>query len=212
MSIGKTNRRRAQSSEQGFSLLEGLFAAALLLVVAVSVLPLFMRALESNIRGGRSSQASTFITAELEENNQATIDRDDWQLTGATQNVRTFNRRYWDTGNLHSEGTPAKLGDEEWVDLRTDAAGPILWARDFAIRKYSYADIHIAIDVEGGALSSLGDPRLFDSPLATDMGGDLNNAHLTEFRISIQQDRQENSADNLLNVGQRMTVGQFRVY
>ncbi|MEM7582402.1 MAG: hypothetical protein AAF560_03400 [Acidobacteriota bacterium] len=203
---------RGRRGEQGFSLLEGLFAAALLLVVAVSVLPLFMRALESNTRGGRASQASTLVTAELEEINQASIDRADWQLVGATQNVRSLNRLYWDTGDLASDSSPAKLGDEVWVDSRGAASGPILWARDFEIRKYSFADIHITINVDGTTLESLGDPRLFDSPLTTDGSGELNNAHLTEFRVSLQQDRQEGVSDQLLNVGQRMTVGQIRVY
>ncbi len=202
----------ARAGEEGFSMLEGLFAAALLLVVAVSTLPLFMRAIESNTRGGRSSQASTFVTAELEELSQASIDRADWQLTGSNTDVLTFTRRYWDLGNLHSEGTPARLGDESWVDNRADAAGPILWTRDFEVRKYSFADIHVTIDVEGSTLTSLGDPRLFDTPLTTDTGGDTNNAHITEFRISLEQDRQQATTDALLNVGQRMTVGQFRVY
>ncbi len=196
-------------SEAGFSLLEGLFAAALLLVVAVSILPLFMRALESNTRGGRASQVSTFVTAELEEINQATIDRDDWKLTGANTSVLTFPTSFWDTGQLYaSEGSPAKIGDEGWIDNAAAATGLVLWSRDMTVRKYSFADVHITIEVGGGSLATLGDPRLFDSPLTTDTDGDVFNDHFTEFRVSLR----ENRAETPLNSGQRMTVGQLRVY
>ena len=196
-------------NEAGFSLLEGLFAAALLLVVAVSILPLFMRALESNTRGGRSSQVSTFVTAELEEINQASIDRDDWKLTGANTSVLTFPTRYWDTGQLYaSEGSPSQIGDEGWVDNVGDALGLILWSRDMTVRKYSFADVHITIEVGGSTLSTLGDPRLFDSPLTTDTDGDVFNDHFTEFRVSLREDREGIPLDS----GQRMTAGQLRVY
>ena len=202
----RTVKRRQES---GFSLLEGLFAAALLLVVAVSILPLFMRALESNTRGGRSSQVSTFVTAELEEINQASVDRADWQLVGASTNVLTFPTQYWDTGQLYtSDGSPAELGDEGWVDDASTAAGPILWSRDMTVRKYSFADVHVTIEVGGALLSTLGDPRLFDSPLSTDSDGDVFNDHFTEFRVSLREDREGIPLDS----GQRMTVGQFRAY
>lgn len=205
-SIKMTSHRR---QEAGFSLLEGLFAAALMLVVAVSILPLFMRALDSNTRGGRASQVSTFVTAELEEVNQATIDRDDWQLTGANTSVLTFPTSYWDTGQLYaSEGSPAQIGDEGWIDDASAAAGPILWSRDMTVRKYSFADVHITIEVGGAALATLGDPRLFDSPLTTDSDGVVFNDHFTELRVSLREDR----AGIPLSSGQRMTTRHFRVY
>ncbi|MEM7351211.1 MAG: hypothetical protein AAF657_10420 [Acidobacteriota bacterium] len=197
------------SAEAGFSLLEGLFAAALLLVVAVSILPLFMRALESNTRGGRSSQLSTFTTAELEEVGQAPINRPDWDLVTPGQNVLQLASLKWDTGPLFQDkDNPALLGDGDWIAAAATPQGLTLWTRDLAIRKYSFADIHTTIDVDGVTLSTLGDPRLFDSPLTTDADGDLFNAHMTEFRVSLVEDREGLP----LAAGQRMTVGHFRVY
>ncbi len=200
--------RPGRDREAGFSLIEGLMAAGLLLVVAVSVLPLFMRALDSNTRGGRASQVSTLITAALEEINQATVDRADFQLTGADSGVREMGTRYWDMGEFYTEGSPAEIGDERWVANETDADGPVLWSRELDVRKYSFADVHQSILVEGTALAALGDPRWFDSPLQTDDEGDLYNAHITEFRVHIVENREGIP----LNSGQRMTVGHFRTF
>ena len=199
---------RAGTGQAGFSLLEGLFAAALLLVVAVSILPLFVRALESNTRGGRSSQLSTFVQAELEELNQATIDRDDWNLSVAGTSVLQFPPLFWDTGQLYTDdSSPAQLGDEGWVQT-PGANAQILWSRDLAIRKYSFADIHTSINIDGVTLSTRGDPRLFDRPLETESDGELHNSHISEFRVSMREDR-----DGIpLSAGQRMTIGHFRTY
>ncbi len=194
--------------EAGFSLVEGLIAAALLLVVAVSVLPLFMRALESNTRGGRASQVTTLVTAAIEEINQATVDRADFQLTGSESGIRETGTMYWDMGALYEEGSPAKLGDAEWIADDTTASGPVLWSRDLDIRKYSFADVHTSIKVGDQELTTLGDPRWFDSPLETDDDGDLYNAHITEFRVHIVEDRDGIPLDS----GQRMTVGHFRTF
>ncbi len=86
--------------------------------------------------------------------------------------------------------------------------GPVLWSRELDIRKYSFADVHSSIEVGDTELSTLGDPRWFDSPLETDDDGDLYNAHITEFRVHIVQDREGIPLDS----GQRMTIGHFRTF
>ncbi len=202
--------------EAGFSLIEGLMAAALLLIVAVSVLPLFMRALESNTRGGRASQLSALTVGALEEVNQATVDREDFQLDGTTTvlpdgtiaGVRHTGTVYWDLGKLYEEGDPADIGDERWVADKDFAAGPVLWSRSLDVYKYSFADVHRAITVGASSLSTLGDPRWFDSPLNSDDEGDLYDAHITEFRVHIVQDREGIPVGS----GQRMSIGHFRTY
>ncbi len=201
--------------EAGFSLIEGLMAAALLLIVAVSVLPLFMRALESNTRGGRASQLSALTVGALEEVNQATVDREDFQLDattvlpgGAIAGVRRTGTVYWDLGNLWEDDDPAKIGDERWVADKDSAAGPVLWSRSLDVYKYSFADVHRAITVGTASLSTLGDPRWFDSPLNSDDEGDLYDAHITEFRVHIVQDREGIPVGS----GQRMSIGHFRTY
>ena len=49
---------RARHAEAGFSLLEGLIAAALLLLVLVSILPLFSQAMLNNLQGNDASYVS----------------------------------------------------------------------------------------------------------------------------------------------------------
>ena len=196
---------RPRSGEAGFSLVEGLIAAALLLVVAVSVLPLFTRALESNISGGRSSQLSTFVTADIESVNQMLVDRDEWDVaaSGGTLDLGTT---FWDLGPLFdTAGVPDTLGDEAWVDAVTDAQGPVLWSRNISVRKYSLADLQIlaGTDVAEDALTAVGNPMLFDMPLTDD-----EDAHIVEVRVSIKENR-----DALpVGSGKRITVGHFRAF
>ena len=199
---------RVMPSEAGFSLVEGLVAAGLLLVVAVSVLPLFIRALESNTRGGRASQVSTFVSAQIEEINQASIDRPEWQLSGAGAGVRETGTVFWHLGPEVVNAPRAVIGDERWVATEAEATGLVIWQRKMDVRKYSFADVHTSIMVGTTELATLGDPRWFDSPLTNDDDGEVYDAHLTEFRVHLREDREGIPLDS----GQRMTVGHFRVF
>ena len=188
--------------QAGFSLIEGIIAAGLLLVVAVAVLPIFVRALDSNLSGGRRSQLSTFASGELEELNQQSVDQAAWSVAGAPGGVLERGSRFWDSGpNLE----PDLLGDEAWVDvLPADPDRLVLYQRSSStVRKYNLADIQIVVGAGGGLASSGVDPMLFDSPLADDDG-----AHLTEIRVSIRENREALPAAS----GKRITVRQFRVY
>ncbi len=49
---------RPASSEAGFSIVEGLIAALLLLVVTLGILPLFSRAMNNNVKGNDSTRQS----------------------------------------------------------------------------------------------------------------------------------------------------------
>lgn len=203
----RTYRAKLPSSrgQAGFSLIEGLMAAGLLLVIAVSILPLFTRALESNVSGSRSSQMSTFVSADLEEVNQLTVDRDEWEVA-ASGGVRTLIPMFWDTGPLFSTpGIPEQLGDEQWIDDADDALGLVIWSRNVSIRKYSLSDLQIlaGTDVGDDVIVAAGHPMLLDTPLPDD-----ESAHLTEVRVSIRENR--NSIP--VGSGRRITVGHFRAF
>lgn len=190
--------------QAGFSLVEGLIATALLLVIAVSVLPIFMRALDSNLSGGRSSQLSTFVHADIEAVNQEPVDQDAWEVGGTGTGVLALGEDFWDIGpplpNLY-------LGDEQWVDTELDATGPssLMWSREIEIRKYSLADIQVLIgtDPTTGLVTSGVSPLLFDDPLTDD-----TEAHLAEFRVTIKEKRDALPAAS----GKRITVGHFRAF
>ncbi len=55
-----------RSSEAGFSVIEGLIAALLLLVVTLGILPLFSRAMSNNVKGNDSTRQSNGATDSLE--------------------------------------------------------------------------------------------------------------------------------------------------
>ncbi len=195
----------AKRGEAGFSLIEGLMAAGLLLIIAISILPIFTRALESNVSGSRSSQMSTFVSADLEEVNQLTVDRDEWEVA-ASGGVRTLAPMYWDTGPLFgTAGIPDMLGDEQWIADETAAQGLVIWSRNVSVRKYSLSDLQIlaGTDVSDDIIVAAGHPMLLDTPLDDD-----ESAHLTEVRVSIIENRESMPA----GAGRRITVNHVRAF
>ena len=194
LSITHRTVRPRPAPRDGFSLVEVLLAATLLLVVVVSVLPLFSNALERNAAGGRASVMTTFAMEDLEEINQGAIDHDDWDLTA---NVLDLGKEYW------ADAAADRMGDERW-EADTLSGGPFYWERSAKIRKYLYADVTPGyIDVEGAGIVGLGHPELYDSPVSSDGSG----VHIVELRVTIQP-----RSGLPLSQGQQLTVGHFRAY
>ena len=61
-----TPRIPSASNEAGFSIIEGLIAALLLLVVTLGILPLFSRAMNNNVKGNDSTRQSNGATDAFE--------------------------------------------------------------------------------------------------------------------------------------------------
>jgi hypothetical protein len=59
-------RSENRSSEEGFSIIEGLIATALLLIVTVGILPLFTRSMANNLRGNVSTRQANGTVDEFE--------------------------------------------------------------------------------------------------------------------------------------------------
>ncbi len=193
--------------DPGFSLVEVLLASALLLVVVVSIVPLFTRSLSSNAAGGRASAMSTFAMENLEEANQGTVDHPYWEIGGTlssatmTGNVLDFGKEYW---SVAAEG---QLGDEGWQE-DTTGGGLFLWERSIKMRKFTYADVLPGnLDVTGSGLTALGHPELYDSPLGDESGPAAKTIHLLEIRVTIQP-----HTGLPLSQGQQMTVGHYRTF
>lgn len=205
--------RRRKMANGGFSLLESLFAAALLFVVAVSIIPLFTRALQSNAAGGWSNVMTNFVGENLESANQMVLDHENLDLP--INGVLQVDAQYWNSGATDSADGDRIIGDGGWED-DPDGPGLVLWMRRASVRKYSFADISIGtISADGSdTLIPLGNPELFDSPLTTDDGANGYKAHLTEIRVTVQPCRRCNGdePDEFLALGQRMTVSHFRAY
>ena len=198
---GRRARMSRGSAAGGYSLIEVLFASILLLVVAISIIPMFTRALQSNLAGGRSSAMATFAASDMEVVNEKAIDHEDYALEGTDfVNVAT---QYWNMGEGAADGeSNAYLGDEVWQD--DDETGMILWQRTTDVRKYAISDILPIVDTSGTTLVGYGThPRIFDLPLKP---GEEGSKHLVEFRVQIEPFSESFGA------GGQITISHFRTY
>ncbi len=112
--------------EQGLSLVETLIAAAMLLIVAIGVLPLFTRALSHNIAGRESTMVSNMAKSEVEEMVQIPFDSA-LLVLGAGQTENGVEE-YW------SETQRRWLTTLPSTDKTT-------WVRSTIVRQYSINDL-----------------------------------------------------------------------
>lgn len=172
-------RRRSPSlvAGRGFTILELLVAAGLLLVVLVGLLPLFMRSIMENVEGRESTQVSNHGRSELETFKQLRFNNPELDITTGTE---TVVQQYWTAGD------PDYVGDERWVD--TVPAGEFgLWDRTTTVRQYGINGV-IDNDLDGIIDQIIGledadyDGQL-DNPLP---GGSLPGAiHLKEVDVQV---------------------------
>jgi hypothetical protein len=73
-------RLENRPGEAGYSVIEGLIAAALLLIVTVGVIPLFTRSMINNLRGNDSTRISNGAVDELERATEAPFNSGDMSL------------------------------------------------------------------------------------------------------------------------------------
>ena len=171
-------RSALRSAAKGFTILEVLVAAGLLLVVLVGLLPLFMRSIMENVEGRESTQVSNHGRSELEIMKQLRFNNPELDITTGTE---TVVQRYWTMGD------PDYVGDEEWVD--TVPAGEFgLWDRTTTVRQYGINNV-IDTDLDGVidqivGLEDADYDGYLDNPLAA---GTLPGAiHLKEVDVEVQ--------------------------
>jgi len=56
--MGNPDHRRTGRRDAGFSIIEALIAAAILLIIALGLLPLFTRSISDNVSGNDATQAT----------------------------------------------------------------------------------------------------------------------------------------------------------
>ena len=178
--IAVPGRRRgpSRSAGKGFTLLELLVAAGLLLVVLVGLLPLFMRSIMENVEGRESTQVSNHGRSELEIFKQVRFNNPELDITAGTE---TVVQQYW------TRPDPDYVGDEKWLD--TVPVGELgLWDRTTTIRQFGINGV-IDNDLDGiiDQIIGLEDADYdgyLDNPLA---GGSLPGAiHLKEVDVQIE--------------------------
>ena len=143
--------RARRTGEAGFSLIEGLIAALLLLVIILGVLPLVSRAMFNNLQGNDATQETNATVDGLEELLSIPLQADDLTvLTGETSRVHSdvFSSRT----NSWADGTAPD---------RTDAGKQLVRTR--TVEWFGLSDLEQ--DSEGDAI----DPnRTLDTPLDGD--------------------------------------------
>lgn len=192
----------------GTSLVEALVASAILLIVAVGLMPLFGRATWNRISGADSSQATQLGQEQIENFFTVEYDDDSISLTGAGAVLRTLtdpppnvdageerviSTMVYDTKNDITAADPNYdvLGIGGWIDKTAynTAKGPVLWQRDSSIRTYHYSDISDGvINLDTGNVLTLGHAEFFDAPQKSTVP--TSEINFVENRIDLWNRRQ----------------------
>jgi type II secretory pathway pseudopilin PulG len=167
----------AGHGEAGFSIIEALIAAAILLIIALGLLPLFSRSISDNVSGNDASQATNGGRTELEELLLVPFNNDRMTVPGGAAMAETKDS--WASGLADKTGDT----DEGWW---TDPAGhgTVLWSRTSQVRQYTISD-------------------LADGTLDTPLPGGTQSTyiHLKELTVTV-----ENPKKNLFGNGQGITL------
>ena len=130
----------------GFSLVEVLIAAALLLVVTVGILPMFTRSITNNIQGKQATEATNEARSELERLVQLPFDDIELTLTSGTELVR--NEKY--SKNSH-----------QWYDVGSFPSGEVVvFTRTVTVRQFNISALDDAILDTAELLDASADPQL----------------------------------------------------
>ncbi len=188
-------------SEAGLSLIEVLFATALLLGVALGLLGLYVNSARSNTYGTESTVVNNLTKTDVEALIQIPLNHPSLEVPGAlTEQVLQ---------DLFLQEDSRHLSDTEWIsDPASAAAGTLVkWRRTSRVRNFSYDDIYEGTsNIEGTVLIQRGHPDLFDLPLSgTAPQGKLHMKEISSEVIGLR-------ASGPLGVGQEWEVQRFRAF
>ncbi|HUO86284.1 MAG TPA: hypothetical protein VM617_02750 [Thermoanaerobaculia bacterium] len=129
MGLEVTDGRRAPRRQAaGFSLVETILAALILMVVALGVLPLFSRAMASNLSGSEATSLSNMAATRAEELYQLPFDHP--QLTVPVGDTEAITDEVW----VEEDGT--------WIEAEDLAIGDtVTWTRQTRIRQFNVNDL-----------------------------------------------------------------------
>lgn len=192
---------RTPPRSAGMSLIETVIASAVLLTVSIGTLPLFIRSTFNNVHGLDSTQASQHAISGHESLLVLAVDDRHFDLgdplpdhtlrpaaAGAGDEM-LLGDVYWDRGARAPSPMAVRVGDGDWIADPAAAQDLVFWRRRSVIRQYTYADISDGVidAANPDQLATLGDARLFDSPLAR--GAESSSAHFKEQEIQLESQR-----------------------
>jgi hypothetical protein len=124
--------------EAGFSVIEGLIAAALLLIITVGVLPLFSRSMVNNVKGNDATRQSNGAVTELERSVALPFLSGD--LTVAPGEVDSVVQTA--IGVVHLPDNQ-KTFSPAWVDFASLAPADVVMRRTRTLEQYSFDDYRL---------------------------------------------------------------------
>jgi type II secretory pathway pseudopilin PulG len=128
---------RPVGPEAGFSMIEALIAAAILLIIALGLIPLFTRSILDNNSGNDATQATNHGKTRLEDLIQLPFNHQRLDVPAGAQVGQSVES--WTTGALDQAGDP----NERWWDGASPPAGSgeVLWRRTTRVRQFSVNDL-----------------------------------------------------------------------
>lgn len=138
--------------ESGFTVVEGLVAAAILLLIAIGLLPLFARSILNNARGSDYLQASTHAASGLEDLQRVPFNNFDIRLNGGSGSLA----RSAYTRSGFGSGTPVSA--EDWTAGAPAAGITPLWTRNFRVRQFGIHALDDGVITDDEALPGGTDP------------------------------------------------------
>ncbi len=171
----------ARRRQSGFSLVEAMVAALLLLLIAVGILPLFVNSVTNNAQGQDSSTAANFARARLEEFEQLAFDDPRMQITAGTE--RVFDEIYLFYG-------------KKWIDGQVPPAGDwASWGRKTLIHQY-------------GATNFTTPPYSWDTKLPS--SAPPGSIHLKEIEVIVKSMRNRDATGFSLGAGKAVSARVYK--
>ncbi|HEY0511179.1 MAG TPA: prepilin-type N-terminal cleavage/methylation domain-containing protein [Thermoanaerobaculia bacterium] len=169
--------------QDGFSIIEALIAAAILLVIALGLLPLFSRSISDNVSGNDATQATNGSRTRLEELMQVPFNNT--QLVIPAGSTKLELKDSWTRGKADPSTHEVETGnpDEGWW-TNPSGHGVVLWSRTARVQQYAIGDL------SDGTL---------DKPL--DGGTQPTFVQLKQVEVVV-----DNPKKNLLGNGQGITL------
>ena len=168
----------AHDRERGVSLIETLIATALLLVTALGIAPLLMRAQSDTLRGRETTRSAAAAAGRLDELLGAAFDAAPLAL-GRGQSERRHDAAW-------TQGDPRVIHDaaEGWIATPTPSPGlgRVLWRRTTRVRQLALD--HLGLPLPGGAPPGTVHLKEIDVTVATlRQGNGLGAPVITRVRV-----------------------------
>jgi len=185
----RRHRPAVRRGEAGFSIIEALIAAAILLIIALGLLPVFSRSINDNVTGNDATQATNGSRTELEELLQMPFNNQ--RMVVASGQTKTETKDLYTRAKADPSTGAYEIGDatEGWT-ADASGRGPVLWNRTTTVQQYGITDLN--------------DGKL-DTPL--DGSTQANFVHLKQIQVLI-----ENPKKDLFGNGQGITLTVIKAF